>query len=438
MKILVVDDEKNLRQVLAIELSADGDEVDTAEDGVSALELLEKKEYDVVLLDLNMPRMGGIDVLKKIEALDIPGEVIILTANTTITAAVEAMKLGAYDYLTKPFRLEELSPIIEKAFEKKKLRSENLILKTQIERQQDNGYIVAKSPAMLELLATAGKIAASDYPVMITGESGAGKELIASSIHTGSKRPDKPFVALNCGAIPENMIESELFGYEKGAFTGAQTRKLGLLEVANKGTLFLDEIGDMPPALQVKLLRVIETGTFFRLGGTREQKVDVRIVAATNKDLKAEIARGSFRQDLYYRISSFIVHIMPLRDRPEDIPALIAYFTERSPEFRHKRFSKEALAMLSRYPWPGNVRELQNVLHRALLLSKNDIIEPSDLPLDLCGAQLSGSARLDDVEREHILKILKASGGQRNRAAEALGIDPKTLYRKLVGYGLKE
>jgi DNA-binding NtrC family response regulator len=234
------------------------------------------------------------------------------------------------------------------------------------------------------------------------------------------------------------MIESELFGYEKGAFTGAQTRKLGLLEVANKGTLFLDEIGDMPLALQVKLLRVIETGTFFRLGGTREQKVDVRIVAATNKDLKAEIARGSFRQDLYYRISSFIVHIMPLRDRPEDIPALIAYFTERSPEFRHKRFSKEALAMLSRYPWPGNVRELQNVLHRALLLSKNDIIEPSDLPLDLCGAQLSGSARLEDVEREHILKILKASGGQRNRAAEALGIDPKTLYRKLVGYGLKE
>jgi DNA-binding NtrC family response regulator len=438
MKILVVDDEKNLRQVLAIELSADGDEVDTAEDGVSALELLEKKEYDVVLLDLNMPRMGGIDVLKKIEALELPVEVIILTANTTITAAVEAMKLGAYDYLTKPFRLEELSPIIEKAFEKKKLRSENLILKTQIERRQDNGYIVAKSPAMLELLATAGKIAASDYPVMITGESGAGKELIASSIHAGSKRPDRPFVALNCGAIPENMIESELFGYEKGAFTGAQARKLGLLEVANKGTLFLDEIGDMPPALQVKLLRVIETGTFFRLGGTREQKVDVRIVAATNKDLKAEIARGSFRQDLYYRISSFVVHIMPLRDRPEDIPALIAYFTERSPEFRHKRFSKEALAMLSRYPWPGNVRELQNVLHRALLLSKNDIIEPSDLPLDLCGAQLSGSARLEDVEREHILKILKASGGQRNRAAEALGIDPKTLYRKLVGYGLKE
>ena len=348
------------------------------------------------------------------------------------------MKLGAYDYLTKPFRREELSPVIEKAFEKKKLRNENLILKTQIERQQDNGFIVAKSPAMLELLATAGKIAASDYPVLILGESGAGKELIAASIHSGSKRLDKPFIALNCGAIPENMIESELFGYEKGAFTGAQARKLGLLEMANKGTLFLDEIGDMPLALQVKLLRVIETGAFFRLGGIREQKVDVRIVAATNKDLKAEIGRGAFRQDLYYRISPFIVHILPLRDRPEDIPELIEYFTKRSPDFRHKRFSKEALAVLSRYPWPGNVRELQNVLHRALLLSKNDIIEPSDLPLDICGVQHIGSARLEDMEREHILKVLKASGGQRNRAAEALGIDPKTLYRKLAGYGLKE
>jgi len=438
MKILIVDDEKNLRQVLAIELSADGDEVDAAEDGLKALELLEKTEYDVVLLDLNMPRMGGIEVLKKIRALDLPVEVIILTANTTITVAVEAMKLGAYDYLTKPFRLEELSPIIEKAFEKKKLRSENLILKTQLERRQDNGAIVAKSPAMLELLETVKKIAASDYPVLITGESGAGKELIASSIHHGSKRPDKPFIALNCGAIPENMIESELFGYEKGAFTGAQTRKLGLLEVAHTGTLFLDEIGDMPLALQVKLLRVIETGAFFRLGGIREQKVDVRIVAATNKDLKAEIGRGSFRQDLYYRISSFIVNIMPLRDRPEDIPELIDYFVKRSPEFRHKRFSKEALAVLSRYPWPGNVRELQNVLHRALLLSKNDVIVPADLPLDICGMQQSDSARLEDVEREHILKVLKASGGQRNRAAEALGIDPKTLYRKLAGYGLKE
>lgn len=437
MKILIVDDEKNLRQVLAVELAADGDEVDAAEDGLAALEFLEKTEYDVVLLDLNMPRMGGIDVLKKMRALDMPAEVIILTANTTISAAVEAMKLGAYDYLTKPFRREELTPVIEKAFEKKKLRSENLILKTQIERQQDSRRIVAKSPAMLALLETVRKIAASDYPVLITGESGVGKELVAASIHAGSKRPDKPFIALNCAAIPENMVESELFGHEKGAFTGAQDRKLGLFEVANKGTLFLDEIGDMPLALQVKLLRVIETGVFFRLGGTREQRVDIRIVAATNKDLKAEIARGSFRMDLFYRISSFIVKIMPLRDRPEDIPELIEYFKKRSPEFRHKQFSKEALAVLSRYPWPGNVRELQNVLQRVLLLSADDIVEPADLPPDICGVQ-AGSVRLEDIEREHILKVLQASDGQRNRAAEALGIDPKTLYRKLAAYGLKE
>jgi len=438
MKILIVDDEKNLRQVLAIELSADGDEVDAAEDGVRALELLEKKEYDVVLLDLNMPRMGGIDVLKKMRALDMPAEVIVLTANTTFSAAVEAMKLGAYDYLTKPFRMEELTPVIEKAFEKKKLRSENLILKTQLERQQDSRRIVAKSPAMLELLKTVRKIAASDYPVLITGETGAGKELIAASIHAGSKRPDKPFIALNCAAIPESMVESELFGHEKGAFTGAQDRKLGLFELANKGTLFLDEIGDMPLALQAKLLRVIETKNFFRLGGIREQTVDIRIIAATNKDLKAEIARGSFRLDLFYRISPFIVKIIPLRDRTEDIPELVEYFKTRSPEFRHKQFSEEALAILSRYPWPGNVRELQNVLHRVLLLSTHDVVKPSDLPPDICGVRQAASDRLEDIEREHILKVLQASGGQRNRAAEALGIDPKTLYRKLAGYGVKE
>lgn len=438
MKLLIVDDEKNIRQVLRTELSTDHVEVDEAENGQKALDLLEQDEYDVLLLDLNMPGLGGIDVLKKVKSPDISAEVIVLTANATVSTAVEAMKLGAYDYLTKPFRLEELSPVIEKAYEKKKLRSENLLLKTQIQWQTERQQIVAQSRVMRDLLETVKKVAQSDFPVLITGESGVGKELIAASIHRESKRAGGPFVPINCGAIPENMIESELFGYEKGAFTGAHARKPGLLEVANGGTLFLDEIGDMPPSLQVKLLRVIESGSFFRLGGTREQKVDVRMLAATNKDLKAEIAKGSFRQDLFYRITALTVPIAPLRERREDIPVLIDHFMKSNAGFRQKRFSDDALHVLSTCPWPGNVRELQNVVHRALLLSSSDVIESSDLPLDLTMDQKTNWTRLEDVEREHILQVLKASGGQRGKAAEALGIDPKTLYRKLAGYGMKE
>jgi transcriptional regulator with PAS, ATPase and Fis domain len=296
---------------------------------------------------------------------------------------------------------------------------------------------------MLELLEIAKKVAASDFPVLIIGESGSGKELIAKSIYRESARADGPFVAINCGAIPDNMIESELFGYEKGAFTGAHARKLGLLEIANNGTLFLDEIGDMPLPLQVKLLRVIETGTFFRLGGTRDLKVDLRIVSATNKNLKAEIEKGTFRQDLFYRIAALTVRIPPLRERAEDIELLIDHFANSTPGFKAKQFSKEALKILTGYAWPGNVRELQHVIHRALLLSKGDVIGPSDLPADLdpipqSGQSGTGGKRLDELEKEHILAVLRDSGGQRGKAAEVLGIDPKTLYRKLQTYGIKE
>ncbi len=438
MKLLVADDEKNIRQVLRTELSNDHTHVDEVENGRRALELLDQDEYDVLLLDLNMPGLVGIDVLKKIKSLDIPTEVIVLTANATISTAVEAMKLGAYDYLSKPFRLEELGPIIDKAYEKKKLRSENILLKTQIQRQTERKHLIAASRVMQELQETAKKVAQSDFPVLITGESGVGKELIAASIHRESKRAGGPFVPINCGAIPENMIESELFGFEKGAFTGASARKPGLLEVANSGTLFLDEIGDMPLALQIKLLRVIETGSFFRLGGTREQKVDIRILAASNKDLKEEIRKGAFRQDLYYRVTALTVPIAPLRERKEDIRALIDYFTKRDAAFKQKRFSESALRVLTAYPWPGNVRELQNVVHRTLLLSRSDVIEPYDLPLDLVTGPKAASTRLEDVEREHILRVLDASAGQRGKAAELLGIDPKTLYRKLASYGVEE
>ena len=435
MKILIVDDEKNLRQVLKIELAAGGAEVEEAENGLKALELLEKYEYDVVLLDLNMPHLSGIDVLKTMKSLECPSEVIILTANATISTAVEAMKIGAYDYLTKPFHVEDLSRVVEKANEKKKLRSENILLKTQLERQNARPPLVFSSRVMGELIETVKKVAQSDFPVLITGESGTGKELIATTIHRESRRAGGPFVPINCGAVPENMIESELLGFEKGAFTDAQSRKLGLLEVADQGSLFLDEIGDMPSALQMKLLRVIETGRFFRLGGTREVRVDTRIISATNKDLKAGMEKGSFRQDLFYRIAAFTVHVPPLRERPEDIPLLVEHLIKTDPTCKHMRFSQEAIKVISRYPWPGNVRELQNVIHRALLLSKSDVIEASDFPLDLRGDRGTSSVRLEDVEREHILRVLKASGGQRGIAAEALGIDPKTLYRKLESYG---
>ena len=436
MKILIVDDEKNLRQVLKIELAAGGAEVEEAENGSKALELLEKYEYDVVLLDLNMPHLSGIDVLKAMKSIECPSEVIILTANATISTAVEAMKIGADDYLTKPFHIEELSRVIEKAYEKKKLRSENILLKTQLQRQAGRSPLVFCSRVMRELLETVRKVSQSDFPVLIAGESGTGKELIAATIHRESGRAGGPFVPINCGAVPENMIESELFGFEKGAFTGAQSKKLGLLEVADQGSLFLDEIGDMPLALQVKLLRVIETGRFFRLGGTREVRVDTRIISATNKDLKAEMEKGAFRQDLFYRIAAFSVQVSPLRERPEDIPLLVEHLINSNPTCKHKRFSQEALNVISRYPWPGNVRELQNVIHRTLLLSKGDLIEAPDLPLDLQEDRGTSSARLEDVEREHILRVFKASGGQRGKTAEALGIDPKTLYRKLESYGV--
>ena len=438
IRVLVADDEKNIRMVLRNELSSDGIDVREADSGQKAIDLLEKDEYDVLLLDLNMPGLGGIEVLKTMKALEIPTEVIVLTADAAVSTAVQAMKFGAYDYLTKPFKLEELAALIEKACEKKKLRSENLLLRSQIRREAESRQFIAKSPVMLQLLDSVKKVAATDFPVLLAGESGTGKELVARIVHRQSSRSDGPFVAINCGAIPDSMIESELFGYEKGAFTGAHARKPGLLEIAHTGTLFLDEIGDMPTALQVKLLRVIEAGSFFRLGGTREIKVVVRIVSATNKDLKAEIEKGSFRHDLFYRVSTLTVTIPPLCERREDIPLLIAHCMRATPGFKHKKFSARALRVLSEYAWPGNVRELQSVVQRAMLLSRGDVIDWTELPQDLNHGQEPKGTRLEDLERNHILKVLKEAGGQRGRAAEILGIDPKTLYRKLQGYGIKE
>lgn len=438
MKILIADDDKNLRRVLTNELSEEGFDVDEAESGIKAMDLLEKNEYDVSVLDLNMPGLGGMDVLKKIKALGLPTEIIILTGHSTVATAVEAMKLGAYDYLAKPFKLAELKAVISKAYEKKALVNENLVLRTQIKRQSHIQRIITKNPKMLEILDHVRTVAMSDFPVLIYGGSGVGKELIARAIHDASKRAEGPFIPINCGAIPENMLETELFGHEKGAFTGAHARKLGLLEIAHHGTLFLDEISELSSSLQGKLLRVIETGTFFRVGGTKEIVVDVKILSATNKDIKSEMERNNFRSDLYYRISTLTLSIPPLRERRDDIPLLVEHTIQSNPGFKNKEFSNEALKVLFEYPWPGNVRELQNVVHRTLLLSKNDVIEPPDLPADLIADPKGSGRRLEDVERDHILKILKEAGGHKGKAAEILGVDPKTLYRKLLSYGISE
>jgi DNA-binding NtrC family response regulator len=438
MKILIADDDKNLRLVLKNELADAGFDVSEAENGKKTIDMLKKDAYDVLILDLNMPKLNGIDVLKKTKKLEIPTETIILTAHATVSTAVEAMKLGAYDFVTKPFQIDQLIAISEKAFEKKNLVHENLLLKSHLKRQSTAKNIITKNPRMLELLETIEKASTSDLPILISGESGVGKELIAQTIHNTSDRSEGPFIPINCGAIPETMLESELFGHEKGAFTGAHAQKLGLLEIANRGTLFLDEISELTAQLQGKLLRVIETGTFFRVGGVREITVDVRFVSATNKDIKREVETGAFRSDLYYRISTLTFHIPPLRERREDIPLLVEHIISKNTTFKNKNLSKKAIKVLSEYEWPGNVRELQNVMYRALFLAKGDVIEPADLPFDMIPTYNTSSARLEDIEREHIMRVLKEAGGQRGRAAEVLGVNPKTLYRKLAGYGIIE
>ncbi|MFZ5906055.1 MAG: sigma-54-dependent transcriptional regulator [Nitrospirota bacterium] len=438
MKILIADDDKNLRKVLVNELSDAGYEVSQAESGTKAIQVLEKEEQDVILLDLNMPGMNGMEILKRIRELDIPAEVVILTAYATVSTAVEAMKNGAYDYLTKPFQIEELVTVIERAYEKKSLLRENLFLKSQLKRQTEQKKIVTHAPLMLDVLETAKKFALSVLPVLISGESGVGKELVAQMLHDSSHRSEGPFIPINCGAIPDTMLESELFGHEKGAFTGAYAKKPGLFEIADHGTVFLDEIGELSPVLQGKLLRVIENGNFFRVGGTKEVSVDVRFLSATNKDIKKEVEEGRFRQDLYYRISSLALTIPPLRERKEDIPLLVEHIIQSTGTFKNREISRSALRVLEEYSWPGNVRELQNVVHRSLFLAKDQIIDAKDLPADMLSEQNTSGRKLEDVEREHILRVFREVNGQKRKAAEILGVDPKTLYRKLSSYGIKE
>ncbi len=441
LRVLVADDDINIGRVFQMALAASGCAVDVVPDGQQALARLWAEDYDVLLLDLEMPERDGMEVLRELKGWGLSTEVIILTGYGTVETAVEAMKLGAYDYITKPCKLDELWLLVQRAGERRRLVRENLLLRTRVAHHGRFPDIITQSPAMLAVLDMVAKVAPTDSPVLLQGETGTGKELVARAIHSHSAGREGPFIPVNCGAIPENMLESELFGHERGAFTGAHAQKPGLLEAADSGNLFLDEVGELPGPMQVKLLRAIETGAFFRVGGTREVRVKVRIISATNKDLEAEVAAGRVRQDLYFRLNMFSITLPALRERREDIPLLAAHFLQTGAAAGPKVISPACLSLLQRHAWPGNVRELKHVIHRALILAPGDVIEPDDLPQDLrpqavAGGRPAPAQSLEAMEREHIQRVLRQVSGHRGRAAEILGVSPKTLYRKLLAYKL--
>ena len=434
IRLLVVEDDHSLSEVMCEELRARGHMAVAAESIADGLEQLKQIEFDVALLDLMLPDGSGIDILKKIAEEDLATEGIVLTGYATVDTALQAMKLGAYDYITKPARMEELEILVAKAAEKSKLRRENSHLRRRLEGVDVAAGIVTEDGAMRELIATIARVAPSDLPALVQGESGTGKELVARALHRLSPRSGQAFVPINCGAVPENLLESELFGHEKGAFTGALIRKPGLFEVADKGVLFLDEVGEITPSVQVKLLRALETKEFFRVGGTRPVKTDVRLVSATNKDLKVEMGAGRFREDLYYRLNGVTLKLPPLRERRSDVSLLARHFLDRFGQ--KKKFTPRALDSLQAYGWPGNVRELQMVVQRAAILTDSDTIDADDLPLDVRdtgwkGAAVKQGLSLAEMEKEYIETVLRQHEGHRGKTARALGIDPKTLYNKL-------
>ncbi len=440
IRVLVVDDETNFRKLLVRELERRGHQTSAAKDGVEALDLLQDGAADIVLLDLKMPGLDGIEVMRRLKDQPDPPEIIVMTGYGSVPTAIEAVKLGAYDYVTKPCKIEKLDLLVRKAFEKRRLSSENLLLRSKLQIAPEWSGLITQSPKMLEVLKLINRAAPTDSSVLILGESGTGKELVARAIHGRSPRKDGPFVAIHCGGLQREILESELFGHERGAFTGAHTTKPGLFEMADKGTVLLDEIGEMPLESQVKLLRALETQSFYRVGGTQLRQVDVRVVSATNKDLPEAVRQGQFRQDLFYRINSVSITLPPLRERPEDILLLADHFLADRPSLSPMKLSEDTANALARYTWPGNVRELKHVIQRALMLAPGELIELQDLPLDI---QASGQAgepeprRLDAQERKHIVDILQQVKGHRGRAASILGIDPKTLYRKVLTYQIR-
>jgi two-component system, NtrC family, response regulator AtoC len=453
-RIIVAEDEANLRLVLQKELERAGHDVRIAPDGEAALKLLEETNVDVVLCDINMPRMDGMELLRRVHQRPNPPEVIMLTGHATVETAIEAMKLGAYDYLSKPYHITELDALVKQAAEKRRLRVDNQRLRAQIARQSELPDIIFASDAMRESMRLVERVAPSDASVLITGESGTGKELIAQAIHRLSQRRDGSFIDLNCAAFTESLLESELFGHEAGAFSGAKARKLGLFELADNGTLFLDEVTELPAPLQSKLLRAIETRSFYRVGAVRKVQVNVRIIAATNRDVSQAINDGTFRADLLYRINGFQITLAPLRERPDDIEPLTRFLLKQLGGSHPPDITADALAALRAYHWPGNVRQLRNCLERAVLLANDGRITPAELAPEIlqpAGVSLSVTASaglpastteaggvppLREVERQQILAALEQTNWHRGKTAELLGISPSTLYRRLRDYNL--
>jgi two-component system response regulator HydG len=439
ISILVVDDELSIRESLSGWLQQDGYEVESAADGPAALAKAQETHYDIMLLDVKMPRMDGITVLKKLRESNADTAVVVMTAHGAIQDAVEAMKLGAHDYLLKPFDLEEMSLIIEKLVQVQTLAMENLILKDRVATISRFENLVGQSPPMLQLFETIVDVAQSDATVLLTGETGTGKELVARSIHAQSPRCYGPFIAINCGAFTEHLLESELFGHEKGAFTDASYTKKGRLEMAHGGTLFLDEVGDISIKMQIDLLRVLETREFTRVGGTVLLHSDFRVIAATHQDLQEGIRKKTFRQDLYYRLNVIHVQVPPLRERPEDIPLLAQHFLRRYATETNKKVDSilpEAMEAMRRYSWPGNVRELENALERAVVVGKGRQLKPADLPFVVGAEEEVAGLSLEDMERRYIAQVLASAKGHISNAAKVLRINRTTLYHKIKKYGL--
>ncbi len=447
-KILIVEDEKGMNEVLTILLTTEGYSVVSAYRVEEAIQHIETDIFDLVITDIKMPGGSGFDVLRKVKELSPSTMVIMITAYGTEEDTIKALKMGAYDYIHKPFQVEEIKIVIQRALEKKALQKEIQRLKETISKTGRLDEIIGKSPKMLRLMQAIPKIARSDSNVLITGESGSGKELFARAIHNHSLRAKGPFVAINCATIPEGLLESELFGFMKGAFTGATHNKEGLFETARGGTLFLDEIAEMPLSIQAKLLRVIETGTFRRLGGVSDIKADVRIIAATNKDLKKEVSSGRFREDLFFRLNVVPVNIPPLRERKEDIPLLVGHFLKKF-NAPNVRVPPETMRILERYHWPGNVRELENLIERLLLLTEKEIILPEDLPVEirqktdtseripeLTEDGINLERLLEDIEISYLKKALELSGGVKTKAAELLGLTFRSFRHRLQKYNL--
>jgi two-component system, NtrC family, response regulator AtoC len=451
-RVLVVDDEENIRLVLKTLLKRNGYEVEAAKNGEEAIALIDSYGPDVVLTDVRMPRTGGLDLLNALKAKNNPATVIVMSAYGNVDQAIEAMKAGAYDYIQKPFKPDEVVLTLRKAEERELLRRENHALRQQIQKEHRFDEILAKSPSMLSIFRTIGKIADYKTTVLISGESGVGKELVARALHQKSSRKGGRFVAINCGAIPENLLESELFGHRRGAFTDAVSDRQGLFEDASGGTLFLDEIGELPLPLQVKMLRVLQEETIRRLGDTKDIAIDVRIVAATHRDLHAETQAGRFREDLFYRLNVLPIFVPPLRERREDIGLLVEHFLTRNNlrlGTQIRGFDNEVRRLLYEYSWPGNVRELENTIERAMVLAEGDQIVASDLPerirdaqdpvqMQLSSGELSVKKTTRVIEEVLIRRALQKTKGNRTRAAELLEISHRALLYKIKDYAIAD